>query len=415
MRYLLLSLFFLLSPLLLIPQPASAEDGLYAAMEDSSETKKTKVPKEDSDTRATQSGSSTSDDDSGGGFISDCLMSIMDSLCTGLFASCTSTSEESSGDGTAFQAGATSVEVLDPYSAVIDPENPYMSDVDIWESPGGHEVNSDILGTLPRGMEVLVTATCWQDNTLWVFVAPLETPAEVGWIQEQHLQGEPLASPPAGAPEPVVASVPVEEQKSLYSVSRIRWELLADFSYSIFGDSDINGEYKNNLFGVGIEGRWFFGPALHLDLAIGYTNATGTPQYDYVIGDVTEIPSDSKLEILDFTLRLGQMYRLGNPSYFFWGIGPSVVNISEEAAIVVVQGGRMIDQRIDELSEWTVGGQVRLEGGLHTGKGFLLGIHAMYSIASWESNEEKSLTFDFLQKGKVDAFSFGLTFAYGFF
>jgi hypothetical protein len=121
------------------------------------------------------------------------------------------------------------------------------------------------------------------------------------------------------------------------------------------------------------------------------------------------------LNIWSFELGVGQLYQIFGPHGFVvWEVGPSVVNVRESAEITVFESGVVTGTRKDKLSEWKGGFHAKLEAG-----GLVdvvpIGGFVTYSIFPWHSNKDKSLTFDFLEKTRVVAFTFGITVGVSFF
>ena len=321
----------------------------------------------------------------------------------------------------------------------MEPPNPYADDASIWDTPGGRLAEGSIVGTLPRGTEVTVTESRLHNYLVWVRVEVPGDPETAGWIPEVELVeiltphdpgsesgtlGPTMedAIPPEEVPTEAVptAETPYDTdfmEETSFEFGLFRWQVLGDLSYPLFSEGDINEEYGTGMFGIGAEARHFFARSLHLDFGFVYTHSNGDPKFDFVLEDtdILESPSDSRLDIWSLNARFGQQYLISRgPTYFSWGVGPSVVHISESAFITILENDVVIGYRTDELSEWKLGGQAKIEfGALIKGRA-PASLYASYSLIPWNSKEEKSLTFDFLEKGRIDVFTFGLSFGYSF-
>jgi hypothetical protein len=394
--------------------PFLEDQGSLFAAADTTQTKKTKVRKPETQT----SGSSYADEDEDVGFWEGCLSGIFDSICSSILSG----SDDGPKSTVVVESKADEIEdegATPLWLAVVEPTNPYAEDANIWDTPGGRMAEGSIVAALPRGTEVAVTETRLHNYVAWVRIEVEGYPEAAGWIPEVELvemlppfEEAPIEAVPTAETPYDMASL----EETGFEFGMFRWQVLGELSYPRFSEGDINEEYKN-AFGIGAEARRFFAHSLHVDFGFVYTHANGDPNYDFVVEGtgILESPSNSKLDVWSLNARFGQQYLIsGGPTYFSWGVGPSVVHISESAFITIFEDGALIGTRTDELSEWKVGGQAKIEfGGLISGRA-PAGLYFSYSLVPWNSKEEKSLTFDFLEKGRIDVFTFGLSFGYSF-
>jgi hypothetical protein len=214
-----------------------------------------------------------------------------------------------------------------------------------------------------------------------------------------------------------VAAAPSQAARSGPDIGDARWEILADLSVPVFPNSMLNEEY-NSSFRVGAETRFLFVHSIQVDLSFGYSHSNGEPQYDYVTGNVREAPTDSNLDIWSIGARVGQLFAFptGNNYFFFsYDLGPTVFNVRESATLEVYEGKEMTGTREETLSEWKIGGEVKLEVGSIIKGQFPISFHTRFSVIPWTANEEKSLTLDFLNDNAIYVLNFGLSFGYMFY
>lgn len=216
---------------------------------------------------------------------------------------------------------------------------------------------------------------------------------------------------------PAGAVAPAAVAQSIPDIATVQWGLLADLSVPVFGNTMLNEEYKNG-FRVGAESRFFFVHSLQVDLSFGFSHSNGEPQYEYVTPSVRESPVDSDLDIWSIGARAGQLFAFpAGESYFFisYDIGPVVFNVRESATLELYEGKELTGTRKDKLSEWKLGGDLKIEiGSIVKGK-FPLSAHTRFSVIPWDSKEEKSLTLDFLNDNSIYVFNFGVSFGYMFY
>ncbi|MCK5405991.1 MAG: hypothetical protein KAJ37_00995, partial [Candidatus Krumholzibacteria bacterium] len=133
------------------------------------------------------------------------------------------------------------------------------------------------------------------------------------------------------------------------------------------------------------------------------------------IGAITESPSNSMLEIWSFGVRFGQLYSIYRRGFILWGVGPAVFNLKESADIAIIENGVVTGERTDELSRWKVGGEFRLEAGRMVGGRVPISANMMLSVFPWDSEQQKSLSFDFTERNSIDFLSIGISVGYNFF
>jgi hypothetical protein len=390
----------------LAPSEMRAER-FMVAWSDTTEAEKEQVRKKEKKEKKkgqTQTQKDDDDDDGAGSCAVACFGDFFGSLCAGLFDDDDVEGVVAS-EGYGVTPGAPEIAI--PYEAIIQPDNPYAEGVSVWDTPGGREAEAVIVASLAVGAEVTVTESSAHGATRWVRIVTGDTTPTVGWVQEWDL------IPSSSTLETVVPGEPPEEH--FFDVTQQKWGLLADLSFPVFSEGDINEEYEKNMFSIGAATRVFLAHRFQVGFAFSYTHSNGDPKFDYVVGSITESPSDSELEIWSLGLRFGQLYGVSGQNWFIlWEIGPTAFHVSESAKITIVENKVVTGTRTDELSEWTAGGQVKLEIGGILGA-FPLSGHIIYSVFPWDAKGEKSLTFDFLEKDRVDYFAFGITVGYSFF
>jgi hypothetical protein len=373
------------------------------------EAEKKRVRKEESESQ-TDEISYDEDDDSSDDCFTECLGGLLVSFCDNLFSDSDDVAVQGAAEGD--QVTGSEDEIESPFTvpcrALIDPANPYADGVSVWDRPGGHEAHAEIVISLPSGTEVTVTESSAHGDTYWAKIETVGTPATVGWVQERELM--------VSLDAMESAEEPVGEEEPFYDFSRLRWQLLVDMSAPILGDEELNEEYGGNLFRIGAESRLYFVHSLHLDFFFSYARSEGDPQFDYVIGAITESPSASTLQIWSFGVRFGQLYQIRKSSWFvLWGAGPAVFNLEESADITIIENGVVTGERTDELSRWKVGGEFRFEAGRMIGERVPVSANMMLSVLPWNSEQQKSLSFDFTERNVIDFFSIGISVGFTFF
>jgi hypothetical protein len=373
------------------------------------EAEKKRVRKEGSESQA-QETNWDDDDDSSDNCVTECFGSFLVSLCDNLFSDSDEAAVQGAAEGDQLTVSEDGIvgPLTVPCQALVDPVNPYADGVSVWDRPGGHEAHAEIVTSLPSGSEVTVTESIVHGDAYWAKIETAGTPVTVGWVEESELM--------VNLDTIEFAEQPVSEEEPFYDVSRLRWQLLVDFSAPIFADEEINEEYGWNLFRIGAEGRSYFAHSLHLDFFFSYAHSNGDPQFNYEIGAITESPSNSMLDIWSFGVRFGQLYSIRkSPWFILWGVGPAVFNLEESADITIIENGVVTGERTDELSRWKVGGELRFEVGRMIGGRVPVSANMMLSVFPWDSEEQKSLTFDFAEREGIVFFGFGISVGYNFF
>jgi hypothetical protein len=204
-----------------------------------------------------------------------------------------------------------------------------------------------------------------------------------------------------------------------------RWQLLADFSITQFGNGPLREEYHyekgdsggHNL-GYSFGGAIKYLPTriLLIDASFGYTFIDGNPQYEYVIGNKTDSPQDSDLSIFNLSIGVGQLYSFaGGKGFFTWNIGPTLYKVNESAKIDMYIDDDLVGDRTEEISVWKLGADVKLEVGGAPIDRLLLAFYTRVSVVPWDSKEEKSLTLDYLGHSSFTYFRIGLSIGTAFY
>lgn len=386
--------------------------------------KREPIPRDQQKEPETQAVSDEDDDDeSSTECFGGCLFLFFESLCG---SSSDSDADQLTTTTTTFEEGSqvapagetvgpatAAVPIALPYTGVLKPLNPYSSDINLWDIPGGAAAGGQVVAELTRNSPVNVVEREDYNNTEWVRVQGEGVPEPGGWIQEREVS--------SGGEDSVYDQTGVaatgDPARSFPDVKDARWEILADLSYPMFGNSMIREEYKSS-FRVGAETRFLFVHSIQLDLSFGYSHSNGDPQYDYVTSTTRESPVDSDLDIWSIGARVGQLF--GVPTsygYFFFSydLGPTVFNVSERATLEIYEGRDLTGARKDELSESEIGAEAKVEfTGVIDGK-FSIGAHTRFSWIPWDANEEKSLTLDYLNDDSIYVFNFGISIGYMFY
>ena len=374
------------------------------ARADTVKAKKKQVPKKKSDAekeRDEHRKAEESDDGSSGwcGF----------GICIGDFFSSLSGDESETEVISTRAVGGTSSDDL-PFIGIIEPFDPGEYTVKLWDRPGGPESEGYIMETLPKGTEVEVTGFNLDDNTMWLEIHRLEEGAMIGWIRQFELVRVEL-------PEMYVTDTPKtrpsDTEQVIMAPQRIaldppKWKFLVELSYPLFLQNDIYNEYKK-AWRIGFKAGKTISGTVHLNATFAYLRSDGDPQFDYILGDLRDSPTSSKLEIMNFGLQLGQFLPLAEGLFYFsYGIAPTIFRVSESATIREFENNMRVGTRTDELSRWRFGGELKLEFGVNI-EPVTVGIFTRFTLISWDATQEKSLTLDYLDSSTISYFSFGFT------
>jgi hypothetical protein len=312
--------------------------------------------------------------------------------------------------------------IPDYYKGNIEPMDLAKNRIELWSKPGGHGSGGIVVGNLRRGAEVTVIRFEDYQGELWALVSVSDVETAEGWLPERDIA--PL--PGQAEVEPVETAQPaylepyepeMSEISSGYERIRPRFMLQGEFSYPVFTDKSIREEYSNSdttkhAYRFGVEAAYFIRETMNIGVSIGYLHASGVPKYDYEAPGLLDSPQDSKLQIWNYGIQFGQLFQFGRAGFFSYGIAPTAYRISERATIMEYEGGLLTGARTEELSKWRFGGELNLKIGGFVTKNVPLSFSVRYSLISWKSEEEKSLTFDYLDSSSISLFSFGVNIGY---
>jgi hypothetical protein len=299
-----------------------------------------------------------------------------------------------------------------PYAGVVNPIGGGTNEVAVWNYPSTDTTTSRVVATLPAGSRVTVFEEQDSDSTTWARVKRIGSSDQPGWVWLSEVVPSPTA--PAAAPSTAAAS-PGGRTEPRPDIAESKWQISAGLSYPLFGQQDIRDEYGANAWRVGIDSHAHLAHSMQIGGTVGYLSSVGENVFAYVGPTTVDSPVDSRLEIWEGGLSIGQLLTFaGGRGFFLYGIGPSVFNVREQADIEVYEGGILIDTRQDELSEWKFGGAVELSIGGVSNQ-FPIAFQTRFMILPWEDTEEKSLTLDYLKTDVIYAFSFGVTVGIVFF
>ena len=214
------------------------------------------------------------------------------------------------------------------------------------------------------------------------------------------------------------------QPESYRDIKNSRWQLLIDLSIAHFANSPLWEEYHSApgdtsyTPGVAIGGAIKFLPLrlLLIDASFGYAIFRGSPQYDYVIGNKTDSPQDSDLKVFNLGIGVGQLYSFaGGRGFFTWSIGPTLYKVNESTKIDMYINDDLVGHRTDEISVWKMGADLKIEIGGAPVDRFLLALYTRVSVVPWESNQEKSLTLDYLGHNSFTYYCIGLSIGTAFY
>jgi hypothetical protein len=403
-----------------------------SADSDTAETKKTRVRKERTKEKKPVGQSQEREEESTEeepGFFESCALDCLGGMLESLLSSDPAPEEEETTTveaalmpaeerGDAEPSARPSDDPSLPYKTVVEPLNPHANEVSVWDNPGGRQARANIIAQLPAGTYVTVTESSSINDTRWVKVEIAGAPEPVGWVQgasapASRSRPEPSPPPSPSMTEPLPHASP--EPPSFHPSGPARWRLAASFAAPVFTREAISEEYGSGI-GTGVEMNVLITESMHLYLSVGYLHADGEPLFDYVIGSITESPSRSDLDVWHFDLGFGHRYSIvDGAAYVAWGVGPSLFHVRESADITVLEDGLETGSRTETLSRWKAAGQARVGAGGLVGGRVPIGIQTRYSVFPWDSNEEKSLTLDFLGKESIGVLSVGIGIGYLFY
>jgi hypothetical protein len=296
---------------------------------------------------------------------------------------------------------------------MILPADTLARDVELWDGPGGPGAGHASAGRLRIGSEVVVAEMHALGAGTWLKVTTPEPGGTSGWVAVDDVSAR-APTGEAGAGAVLEGTKPAEPPwvppKSI--------TLLSATGYGC-GPQDLTDEYEFGGFMASLTHLWRFG-AFASGPSADYGVSNGTPDFDFQTASGIDFPTSSKLQILDFGWRIGQYVRIGSSKMVFhWGLGPTLSLVKQESHMryVTIDPGDSsvtgFGERDEALSKWRVGGDAafglawRIEhSDLRMGflvRGFWI---------PWESEEQKSLTIDFIDHQTIFGINAGVTFGY---
>jgi hypothetical protein len=368
-----------------------------------------------------------------GSFLDNCVTGLIESLCDGIFGG-DSKSEVvavSGSGGTTVVSGPRVGTMVTPeefpYAGVVRPLRADNDDVTVWEAPGGDTTTTRTMGTLRRGTRVIVAdrttryGASESAGVVWVKVDRVGAP-QPGWILGDEVV--PAGAAPIELPErPAIASAPsapserhVIESGPTPDIAESRWQIAASVSVPVFGEQDLRDEYAKNASRVGLESKALLARSIQVGGSLGYLRSNGESKFAYVGTSTIDSPVRNRLEVWDFGLSVGQLFSFaGGSGFFTYAVGPGVFHVRERADIEVLEDGSLVDARTDRLSAWKFGGTAEVGVGGLAGGRIPIAFQTRFHVFPWESNEEKSLTLEYLEGSVIYILSFGVTVGVAFF
>jgi len=308
------------------------------------------------------------------------------------------------------------------YQGNIEPADSTKNSVKLWNNPGGYEADGFVLGNLQRGTEVTVIRFDYHKITLWALVKSNEYGSVEGWVMERDVVSLPEQGTDSRTNEEQPGyQTPFESSTSTtsspYARGYPKFVFFAELSYPVFTNKSIREEYQNAdstkfAYRFGAEAGIFVSKTMNISFSFGYLHAEGEPLYDYEANGLRDSPQDSDLQVWNYGLQFGQLFLFRKDWFFSYGIAPAVFKVKESALITEYENGIYMGYRTDELSEWKVGGEVNAKIGGTVAKKVPISLSVRYSLIPWESNEEQSLTLDYLDSNSISIFSFGFSIGY---
>ncbi|MBN2070075.1 MAG: hypothetical protein JW814_01355 [Candidatus Krumholzibacteriota bacterium] len=407
--------FLFISHLTVKADPVIAEG--RTAVADTAKTKKERVRKTASKKKRDASNKTTyaSDSDEKTSFFGSCLGSILESVCSSIFSDDKGKGSGLVGDGDhLLDDSAGKVQ----YRGNIEPGDPSINSVKLWDKPGGYKADGFIQGDLEKGVEVDVIESDYFENTLWVLVTTRTLIPAEGWVMEsdvarppgQEINFQNQANNNDGIESIVTPNALLASAMSSDYVMGLSKFGMAELSYPLFANESISEEYIKNTYRIGGEFGLFISETMHIDFTFGYLSAKGKPLYIYGDSEFEDSPQDSELQILSYGLNFGQLLFFNNNMVFIgYGIGPALFDVRESARIKEYENDILTGGRTDELAKYKLGGEIKATAGFVIARSFPVGLTARYSLIPWKSDMEKSLTLDYLDSSSISTFSFGIS------
>lgn len=311
-------------------------------------------------------------------------------------------------------------EYEEPLTGTIDLGQETTGEAMAWNIPGGELAGSGIVYHIPMGADVLI----WKravalGDTAWLEVSQAHAGTSRGWVRERDVvirETPPAAMLAAGA---AVEGEEVDETGEAMMAKRPVAILRGDVSWYTFLGEPLWGEYDGRGYQFRAMAHMMPVRSLQIGLGAGYARGHGNPKFVYETPYLFDEPLDSDLYILSLELQFGQLILLDEGDSFIWGIGPTAFKIKESAEIAYTEyedgtPGRS-GIRTDTMERWVLGWEGRIAL-VHTVKGkYPIGVVTGFSFIPWDSQQEESLTLDWLNHNYFFTYQLGLTWGVSFF
>lgn len=361
------------------------------------EDEKKRVPKDEEDKKKTSEKKTSrkkddSDDDS---CWATCLFDFMGVLFSG-------DDNETTADGLVAGDVGSSVRILGS-GVLLSADSTQSAALQLWSGPGGEASGYTRRGDLIAGTTVdVLNHTVVEDNE-WVEVQTRDGSMMGGWLPASSVDWV----------EHVAPSQPVSGQPTIIARRPAGLILGVDLAYfDLAGPLEVREEYKGGAhFGLSV--LYVMENTVQVGLSSGYAESDGDPlyNYDYMADMRRDSPTNSRLQIVDTTLRLGQYLQVGSKAIIDWSLGAVYYWVRESADIDVLSLPSGLPVRSVHISNtrWRWGADVVLGTSYLVATGVHVGIQARGFWIPWAGRGLESLTLDFIDKKTVVGVAIGAT------
>src|SRR5262245_32849456 len=241
----------------------------------------------------------------------------------------------------------------------------------LWDGPGGADREREIVGRLPSGTPMIVLETHELQTGTWLRVRPADRDEPTGWIAATSL----TSPPPAAPPSPTAARRPPT------------WGMMLTVGGGGPGPADLDQEYADGGFRAELQYLRFLPRNWQSGAGVGWRNFAGHPQFGYASAGspLVDVPSDSRLRIVDIGIRAGTRHGRDTGFQFSWLLGPTLFHVHEHAEVHVLDSSTLaqVDQYRDQLDRWAGGGDLRFNFGYLSSAGLETGLLVDGYIMAW--------------------------------
>lgn len=275
----------------------------------------------------------------------------------------------------------------------------------LWSGPGGEDYGYAVLDTLPAGTPVEVLNRHVVEDEAWLEVKTRDGGPIFGWVQAPLVDWVSVVVP---EPPPELASS--DEAPKIFR-DPFGLVLGADVSYvALVGPVEVREEYKGGVR-FGLEALYASRNTVQVGIGAGYSEANGDPlyNYDYASDTRRDSPTDSRLQIFDAHLRLGQYLPAGSGVRIYWGIGAVYYWVKESADIEVLSLPSELPLGTSHASKtrWCWGADVTLGVSYPVAPRVHAGLQTRVNWIPWNGKQVESLTLDHIGKKTVVAVTVG--------